>query len=73
MTSFPSALSVARSTDLIASVPEQQTIEARLNMYSFPMPVKTKAISVSMMWHPRLDLDPVHRWLREQIRKLCVI
>lgn len=73
VTSFPSALSVARSTDLIASVPEQQTIEARLNMYSFPMPVKTKAISVSMMWHPRLDLDPVHRWLREQIRKLCVI
>ncbi len=71
VSSFPSALSVARTIDLIASVLERQTVEARRGMYTFPLPVRTEEVRVSMMWHPRLEHDPVHRWLREHIRKLC--
>lgn len=71
VTSFPSALSVARTTDLIASVLERQTVEARRGMYTFPLPVKTEEVRVSMMWHPRSEHDPVHRWLREHVRSLC--
>ncbi|GAJ30364.1 LysR family transcriptional regulator [Acidomonas methanolica] len=71
VTSFPSALSVARTTDLIASVPERQTAEARRDMYTFPLPVETEEVRVSMMWHPRSEHDPVHRWLREHVRQLC--
>lgn len=71
VTSFPSALSVARTTDLIASVLERQTVEARRGMYTFHLPVKTEEVRVSMMWHPRSEHDPVHRWLREHVRSLC--
>jgi DNA-binding transcriptional LysR family regulator len=26
---------------------------------------------VSMLWHPRLDADPAHRWLRSRVRDVC--
>jgi hypothetical protein len=25
-----------------------------------------------MLWHPRLDADPAHRWLRGCVRDACV-
>jgi DNA-binding transcriptional LysR family regulator len=28
-------------------------------------------ITVSMLWHPRLDADPAHRWLRGCVRDAC--
>jgi hypothetical protein len=28
-----------------------------------------KEIVVSMLWHPRLDADPAHRWLRRCVRE----
>jgi DNA-binding transcriptional LysR family regulator len=38
---------------------------------SFPLPVRTEAITVSQMWHPRLDADPAHRWLRGLVMATC--
>jgi len=26
---------------------------------------------VSLLWHPRLDGDPAHRWLRGCVRAAC--
>jgi len=26
---------------------------------------------VSMLWHPRLDADLAHRWLRGCLREVC--
>jgi hypothetical protein len=40
-------------------------------MCSFPLPVAVREIVVSLLWHPRLDADPVHRWLRECVRAVC--
>lgn len=40
-------------------------------MHSFPLPVAMPAFTVSMLWHPRLDADQAHRWLREQVRDVC--
>jgi hypothetical protein len=28
-------------------------------------------VTVSMLWHPRLDADPAHRWLRGIMRDIC--
>jgi DNA-binding transcriptional LysR family regulator len=28
-------------------------------------------IAISAMWHPRLDAEPAHRWLRETIIAVC--
>lgn len=68
---FSIALSLARATDLIASVPERHTGSLRAGMHSFPLPVSTPEFTISMLWHPRLDADPMHRWLRGQVRDVC--
>lgn len=68
---FSTALALARASDLIASVPERHTGNLRAGMHSFPLPVFTPEITVSLLWHPRLDADPAHRWLRECVRGAC--
>jgi DNA-binding transcriptional LysR family regulator len=68
---FSTALALARATDLIASVPERHTGNLRAGMHSFALPVATPEITISMLWHPRLDADPAHRWLRECVRDVC--
>jgi DNA-binding transcriptional LysR family regulator len=68
---FSSALALARASDLIASVPERHTASLRAGMHSFPLPVSTPEITVSMLWHPRMDADSAHRWLRGCVREVC--
>ncbi len=70
---FPTALSVALASDLIAMVPalylrNQQMTE---QLHVFELPFKTRTITVSQMWHPRMENDPGHRWLREKVRAVC--
>lgn len=68
---FASALGLARATDLVATVPERHTRALRTGMFSFRLPVTVPAFTVAMLWHPRLDADPGHRWLREHVRAAC--
>jgi DNA-binding transcriptional LysR family regulator len=68
---FATALALARTSDLIASVPERHTGNLRAGMHSFPLPVPTREITISLLWHPRLDADPAHRWLRDSVRDVC--
>jgi DNA-binding transcriptional LysR family regulator len=68
---FSEALALARATDLIASVPERSTGNLRAGMHSFPLPVAMPTITISLLWHPRLDADPAHRWLRGIVREVC--
>ena len=68
---FSTALGLARASDLIASVPERHTGNLRAGMYSFPLPVSMPEFTVSLLWHPRLDADQAHRWLRGHIRDIC--
>jgi DNA-binding transcriptional LysR family regulator len=68
---FATALALARGSDLIASVPERHTGNLRAGMHSFPLPVPTPQITVSLLWHPRLDADQAHRWLRGCVRHVC--
>jgi DNA-binding transcriptional LysR family regulator len=68
---FSSALALARASDLIASVPERHTGNLRAGMHSFPLPVATPEVTVSLLWHPRLDADPAHRWLRTCVQNAC--
>jgi len=68
---FSTALALARVTDLIASVPERHTASLRTGLHSFALPLSLPAFTVAMLWHPRLDVDPVHRWLRGCLRDVC--
>ena len=68
---FATALALARASDLVASVPERHTGNLRDGMFSFPLPVPTPEITISLLWHPRLHADPVHRWLRGLVVATC--
>jgi len=77
--SFRAALAVANSSDLIALVTESffritQRPQIRSDsavLRSFSLPVRTDAITVSQMWHPRSDADPAHRWIRGAVLATC--
>ncbi|WP_418316155.1 LysR family transcriptional regulator [Piscinibacter sakaiensis] len=70
---FSDALSFARASDLVATVPERHTGNLRAGMFSFALPVSLPEITVSMMWHPRMDGDAAHRWLRACVQEACRI
>ena len=65
------ALALARASDLVASMPERYTGNLRTGLHSFALPMPMAPIAVSMLWHPRLDADPAHRWLRGCVREVC--
>ena len=68
---FSSGLALARASDLVASVPERHTGTLRVGMHSFALPLALPAFTLSLLWHPRLEADQAHRWLRELVRQTC--
>ena len=68
---FATAIALARTTDLIASVPERYTTHQREGLHCFALPVTLPPFTVAMLWHPRLDADLAHRWLRGCLREVC--
>jgi DNA-binding transcriptional LysR family regulator len=69
---FRAALAVASGSDLVAQVTSSffNAIQAG-RLRSFPLPIRTDVITISQMWHPRLDADPAHRWLRGLVLTIC--
>jgi DNA-binding transcriptional LysR family regulator len=67
---FSTAIALARDTDLIASVPERYTAHRR-DVFCFALPLTLPTFTVAMLWHPRLDADLAHRWLRGCLREVC--
>lgn len=68
---FAAALALVRTTDLVTAVPARHTESLRQGLFSFELPVPAPTVKVAMLWHPRMDADHAHRWLREQIREIC--
>lgn len=68
---FSAALALARASDLIATVPERHTATLRAGMSTFALPIPAPQITVSMLWHPRMDADAGHQWLRDCLRQVC--
>jgi DNA-binding transcriptional LysR family regulator len=74
---FAEALAIASTSDLVALVTasfHQAALggqPARRRTHAFPLPVQTDPVTVSQIWHPRLDADPAHRWLRGLLLALC--
>ena len=76
---FSAALTIARESDLVALVTasfhnvankSQPEIGGRRTR-AFALPVRTEPITVSQIWHPRLEADPAHRWLRAMVLAVC--
>ncbi|MGN8160538.1 LysR substrate-binding domain-containing protein [Salinisphaera sp. SWV1] len=68
---FPDAMRIARHSDLVALVPQSclgnalaSDHAAKLGLQHFDLPVPTPEFTIDAMWHPRMDADPAHGWLR---------
>lgn len=74
---FPDAIRVARDTDLVALVPRSGLARSTSadptgpGVVGFDLPVRTPPIAISAMWHPRMEADPAHRWLRDLVVAVC--
>jgi len=68
---FAAAIALARATDLVATVPDRHTRALCDGMFRFALPLPLPEFTVSLFWHPRLDADPPHRWLRSLVREVC--
>lgn len=71
--SFRAAMAIAAASDLVALVPAgfAAALQASAPVELFELPVPTPSITVSQMWHPRLEHDPGHRWLRRVVLEVC--
>lgn len=73
--SFLDALNIARRSDLVALVPRSCIgaghMEGQQGLQGFDLPVPTPELAISAMWHPRLDADPGHHWLRQKLVAIC--
>ncbi|MFZ6747898.1 LysR family transcriptional regulator [Undibacterium sp. Ren11W] len=70
---FSGALALARASDLIATVPARHSGTLRAGMHSFALPFTAPELTVSLIWHPRLQADPAHRWLRALVMDVCSV
>jgi DNA-binding transcriptional LysR family regulator len=75
---FPDAMRIARQSDMVALVTKAclgnsltGEAPAAAGLTWFELPLATPGITVCAMWHPRLDADPAHRWMRETLVSLC--
>jgi DNA-binding transcriptional LysR family regulator len=74
--SFSAALALAEGSDLVALVPRSfaaaraRRLGACDATETFDLPAPVEGITVSQMWHPRLDADAGHRWLRGVVQKI---
>ncbi|UDL90571.1 LysR family transcriptional regulator [Mesorhizobium sp. PAMC28654] len=75
---FPDAMRIARQSDLVALVPRSclgnsmvNDDPAMSNLGSFELPLPMPEFKISAMWHPRMDADPAHRWLRDTVMSVC--
>jgi DNA-binding transcriptional LysR family regulator len=75
---FPDAMRIARHTDLVALIPRSCLGASPSGadpigdgLVGFDLPVRKPGIVISAMWHPRMDADPAHRWLRDTVMAVC--
>ncbi len=68
---FGAALALARASDIVATVPEKHTAGLCEGMYRFKLPVDVEDFTISLFWHPRMEADAAHRWLRALVLSVC--
>lgn len=68
---FQAAMQLASTSELVAVIP-RRFVEWSLPLLPlsiFTLPVVTPSGEFSQAWHPRVNNDQVHRWLRQQVQE----
>jgi len=68
---FSAAIALARASDMVATVPDIHTRSLAVGMQRFLLPLSLREFTISLFWHPRLDADPAHKWLRTVVHDVC--
>jgi hypothetical protein len=68
---FLPALVAAATSDLVAAVPQYfvPTAISLFGLHVFHIPLKLERVTILQAWHPRFDVDPAHRLLRDCTRQ----
>ncbi|MGN6764709.1 MAG: LysR family transcriptional regulator [Rhizobiaceae bacterium] len=65
---FPAVIAVASASDLLGLVPRSACLALPgYNITLFDLPIPMPELIVSQIWHPRIDADAGHRWLRAMV------
>ena len=68
------ALFALQDSDLLLILPKNlasSALAAGLRIRLFELPVPLETVLLTQAWHPRLEKDPAHQWLRRTIHALC--
>ena len=68
------ALFALHDSDLLLILPKNlasSALAAGLRIRLFELPVPLETVLLMQAWHPRLEKDPAHQWLRRTIHTLC--
>lgn len=68
---FTTALRLVAAGDLVGIAPAAlaRNLAGPLRLATFAPPFELKPLRVSLLWHPRRDGDPAHRWLLDRLRE----
>jgi DNA-binding transcriptional LysR family regulator len=64
--SFALVPDLLAGTDLLSVLPER-LVAGRRDLRTYRPPIGPDPVEMVAVWHPRLDDDPAHRWLRETL------
>jgi DNA-binding transcriptional LysR family regulator len=71
---FHSALFATSASDLILPLMPVAMLESiehlHLNLRPFALPIPTSNVMMVQAWHPRLEHDEPHRWLRRKLKEI---
>ncbi len=68
------ALFALQDSDLLLPLPRHlanTALAAGLRIRVFDLPIPLETALLIQAWHPRLESDPAHQWLRQTIHTLC--
>jgi DNA-binding transcriptional LysR family regulator len=65
---FPAVIAVASASDLLGLVPRSACLALPgYEIALFELPIRMPELIVSQIWHPLIDADAGHRWLRAMV------
>jgi DNA-binding transcriptional LysR family regulator len=65
---FPAVIAVASASDLLGLVPRSACLALPgYEITLFELPIPMPELVISQIWHPRMDADAGHRWLRVMV------
>ncbi|CAM2156848.1 LysR family transcriptional regulator [Pararobbsia alpina] len=62
---------VLEATDLVCTLPERFLRRFADKLDLLPLPIEVQGFELAAAWHPRMQADPAHQWLREQLTAIA--